>query len=81
MGTVIKDHNSTIIKDKDTENNNIILINQAQWWIYPKNLRPRVLLSPIDRNNLYSMISIQENVIEQTTIRAATYRQTSKKIF
>jgi hypothetical protein len=30
LGTVIKDHNPTIIKEKDTENNNIILINQAQ---------------------------------------------------
>jgi uncharacterized pyridoxamine 5'-phosphate oxidase family protein len=47
------------------DNDNIILINTAQGRIKHKNVSrdPRVL-SIIDRNNPYSMVSIQGTVVE-----------------
>ena len=74
FGTVMKDGRPQVspvwidIEDSD----DIILINTAQGRIKHKNISrdPRVSLSVIDRNNPYSMVSIQGTVIEQTTIGA-----------
>ena len=54
------------------DNNNIILFNTAQGRIKQKNISrdPRVSLSLVDKNNPYSMVTIQGTVIEQTTIGA-----------
>jgi PPOX class probable F420-dependent enzyme len=54
------------------DNNNILLFNTAQGRIKHKNISrdPRVSLSLVDKNNPYSMVTIQGTVIEQTTIGA-----------
>lgn len=74
LGTVMKDGRPQVspVWIDIEDNNNIILINTAQGRIKHKNLSkdPRVSLSLIDRNNPYSMVSIQGTVIEQTTIGA-----------
>ncbi len=74
LGTIMKDGRpqiSPIWIDID-DNNNIILFNTAQGRIKHKNISrdPRVSLSLIDKNNPYSMVTIQGTVIEQTTIGA-----------
>jgi len=74
LGTIMKDGRpqvSPIWIDID-DNNNIILFNTAQGRIKHKNISrdPRVSLSPVDKNNPYSMVTIQGIVIEQTTIGA-----------
>jgi PPOX class probable F420-dependent enzyme len=74
LGTVMKDGRPQVspVWIDIEDNNNIILINTAQGRIKHKNISkdPRVSLSLIDRNNPYSMVSIQGTVIEQTTIGA-----------
>jgi PPOX class probable F420-dependent enzyme len=74
LGTVMKDGRPQVspVWIDIEDNNNIILINTAQGRIKHKNVSkdPRVSLSLIDRNNPYSMVSIQGTVIEQTTIGA-----------
>jgi PPOX class probable F420-dependent enzyme len=74
LGTVMKDGRPQVspVWIDIEDNNNIILINTAQGRIKHKNLSrdPRVSLSLIDRNNPYSMVSIQGTVIEQATIEA-----------
>ena len=54
------------------DNDNIILINTAQRRIKHKNVSrdPRVSLSVIDRNNPYSMVSIQGTVVETDNYRS-----------
>jgi len=74
LGTIMRDGRtqvSPIWIDID-DNNNIILINTAHGRIKQKNITrdPRVSLSLVDKNNPYSMITIQGIVIEQTTIGA-----------
>ena len=74
LGTIMRDGRpqvSPIWIDID-DNNTIILINTAQGRIKQKNITrdPRVSLSLVDKNNPYSMITIQGTVIEQTTIGA-----------
>lgn len=74
LGTIMKDGRpqvSPIWIDID-DNNNIILFNTAQGRIKQKNISrdPRVSLSLVDKNNPYSMVTIQGTVIEQTTIGA-----------
>lgn len=74
LGTIMKDGRpqvSPIWIDID-DNNNIILFNTAQGRIKHKNISrdPRVSLSLVDKNNPYSMVTIQGTVIEQTTIGA-----------
>ncbi len=74
LGTIMRDGRpqvSPIWIDID-DNNNIILINTANGRIKQKNITrdPRVSLSLVDKNNPYSMITIQGTVIEQTTIGA-----------
>ena len=74
LGTIMKDGRpqvSPIWIDID-DNNNIILFNTAQGRIKHKNISrdPRVSLSLVDKNNPYSMVTIQGIVIEQTTIGA-----------
>jgi len=74
LGTIMRDGRpqvSPIWIDID-DNNNIILINTAYGRIKQKNITrdPRVSLSLVDKNNPYSMITIQGTVIEQTTIGA-----------
>ena len=74
LGTIMRDGRpqvSPIWIDID-DNNNIILINTAYGRIKQKNITrdPRVSLSLVDKNNPYSMITIQGIVIEQTTIGA-----------
>jgi PPOX class probable F420-dependent enzyme len=75
LGTIMKDGRpqvSPIWIDIDDNNNNIILFNTAQGRIKHKNISrdPRVSLSLVDKNNPYSMVTIQGIVIEQTTIGA-----------
>jgi PPOX class probable F420-dependent enzyme len=75
LGTIMKDGRpqvSPIWIDIDDNNNNIILFNTAQGRIKYKNISrdPRVSLSLVDKNNPYSMVTIQGTVIEQTTIGA-----------
>lgn len=74
LGTIMKDGRpqvSPIWIDID-DNNNILLFNTAQERIKHKNISrdPRVSLSLVDKNNPYSMVTIQGTVIEQTTIGA-----------
>ena len=74
LGTIMKDGRpqvSPIWIDID-DNNNIILFNTAQGRIKHKNISrdPRVSLSLVNKNNPYSMVTIQGTVIEQTTIGA-----------
>lgn len=74
LGTIMKDGRpqvSPIWIDID-DNNNIILFNTAQRRIKHKNISrdPRVSLSLVNKNNPYSMVTIQGTVIEQTTIGA-----------
>jgi PPOX class probable F420-dependent enzyme len=74
LGTIMKDGRpqvSPIWIDID-DNNNIILFNTAQGRIKHKNISrdPRVSLSLVDKDNPYSMVTIQGTVIEQTTIGA-----------
>ena len=74
LGTIMRDGRpqvSPIWIDID-DNNNIILINTAHGRIKQKNIArdPRVSLSLVDKNNPYSMITIQGTVIEQTTVGA-----------
>lgn len=74
LGTIMRDGRpqvSPIWIDID-DNNNIILINTVHGRIKQKNITrdPRVSLSLVDKNNPYSMITIQGTVIEQTTIGA-----------
>ena len=74
LGTIMKDGRpqvSPIWIDID-DNNNIILFNTAKGRIKHKNISrdPRVSLSLVDKNNPYSMVTIQGTVIEQTTIGA-----------
>jgi PPOX class probable F420-dependent enzyme len=74
LATIMKDGRpqvSPIWIDID-DNNNIILFNTAQGRIKHKNISrdPRVSLSLVDKNNPYSMVTIQGTVIEQTTIGA-----------
>ena len=74
LGTIMRDGRpqvSPIWIDID-DNNNIILFNTAQGRIKHKNISrdPRVSLSLVDKNNPYSMVTIQGTVIEQTTIGA-----------
>lgn len=74
LGTIMKDGRpqvSPIWIDID-DNNNILLFNTAQGRIKHKNISrdPRVSLSLVDKNNPYSMVTIQGIVIEQTTIGA-----------
>ena len=74
LGTIMKDGRpqvSPIWIDID-DNNNIILFNTAQGRIKHKNISrdPRISLSIVDKNNPYSMVTIQGTVIEQTTIGA-----------
>jgi len=74
LGTIMRDGRpqvSPIWIDID-DNNNIILINTAYGRIKQKNITrdPRVSLSLVDKNNPYSMITIQGTVIEQTTVGA-----------
>lgn len=74
LGTIMKDGRpqvSPIWIDID-DNNNIILFNTAQGRIKHKNISrdPRISLSLVDKNNPYSMVTIQGIVIEQTTIGA-----------
>lgn len=74
LGTIMKDGRpqvSPIWIDID-DNNNIILFNTAQGRIKHKNISrdPRISLSLVDKNNPYSMVTIQGTVIEQTTIGA-----------
>lgn len=74
LGTIMRDGRpqvSPIWIDID-DNNDIILINTANGRIKQKNITrdPRVSLSLVDKNNPYSMITIQGTVIEQTTIGA-----------
>jgi PPOX class probable F420-dependent enzyme len=74
LGTIMKDGRpqvSPIWIDID-DNNNILLFNTAQGRIKHKNISrdPRVSLSLVDKNNPYSMVTIQGTVIEQTTIGA-----------
>jgi PPOX class probable F420-dependent enzyme len=74
LGTIMKDGRpqvSPIWIDID-DNNNIILFNTAQGRIKHKNISrdPRVSLSLVDKNNPYSMVTIQGTIIEQTTIGA-----------
>ena len=74
LGTIMKDGRpqvSPIWIDID-DNNNIILFNTAQGRIKYKNISrdPRISLSLVDKNNPYSMVTIQGIVIEQTTIGA-----------
>ena len=74
LGTIMKDGRpqvSPIWIDIDN-NNNVILFNTAQGRIKHKNISrdPRVSLSLVDKNNPYSMVTIQGTVIEQTTIGA-----------
>jgi len=71
LGTIMKDGRpqvSPIWIDID-DNNNIILFNTAQGRIKHKNISrdPRISLSLINKNNPYSMVTIQGTVIEQTT--------------
>jgi PPOX class probable F420-dependent enzyme len=74
FGTVMKDGKPQVspVWIDIEDNDDIILINTAQGRIKHKNISrdPRVSLSIIDRNNPYSMVSIQGTVIEQTTIGA-----------
>jgi len=75
LGTLMKDGRpqvSPIWIDIDNNNNNNILFNTAQGRIKHKNISrdPRVSLSLVDKNNPYSMVTIQGIVIEQTTIGA-----------
>ncbi len=74
LGTIMKDGRpqvSPIWIDID-DNNNILLFNTAQGRIKHKNISrdPRVSLSLVDKNNQYSMVTIQGTIIEQTTIGA-----------
>ncbi len=74
LGTIMKDGRpqvSPIWIDID-DNNNILLFNIAQGRIKHKNISrdPRVSLSLVDKNNPYSMVTIQGTIIEQTTIGA-----------
>lgn len=74
LGTIMKDGRpqvSPIWIDID-DNNNILLFNTAQGRIKHKNISrdPRISLSLVDKNNPYSMVTIQGIVIEQTTIGA-----------
>jgi PPOX class probable F420-dependent enzyme len=74
LGTIMRDGRpqvSPIWIDID-DNNNIILFNTGQGRIKHKNISrdPRVSLSLVDKNNPYSMVTIQGTVIEQTTIGA-----------
>ena len=74
LGTIMKDGRpqvSPIWIDID-DNNNILLFNTAQGRIKHKNISkdPRVSLSLVDKNNPYSMVTIQGTIIEQTTIGA-----------
>ncbi len=74
LGTIMKDGRpqvSPIWIDID-DNNNIILFNTAQGRIKHKNISrdPRISLSLVDKNNPYSMVTIQGTIIEQTTIGA-----------
>ena len=74
LGTIMKDGRpqvSPIWIDID-DNNNILLFNTAQGRIKHKNISrdPRVSLSLVDKNNPYSMVTIQGAIIEQTTIGA-----------
>ncbi len=74
LGTIMRDGRpqvSPIWIDID-DNINIILINTAYGRIKQKNITrdPRVSLSLVDKNNPYSMITIQGTVIEQTTVGA-----------
>lgn len=74
LGTIMKDGRpqvSPIWIDID-DNNNILLFNTAQGRIKHKNISrdPRVSLSLVNKNNPYSMVTIQGTVIEQTTIGA-----------
>jgi PPOX class probable F420-dependent enzyme len=74
LGTIMKDGRpqvSPIWIDID-DNNSIILFNTAQGRIKHKNISrdPRISLSLVDKNNPYSMVTIQGIVIEQTTIGA-----------
>ena len=74
FGTVMKDGRPQVspVWIDIEDNDDIILINTAQGRIKHKNISrdPRVSLSIIDRNNPYSMVSIQGTIIEQTTIGA-----------
>lgn len=47
----------------------IILVNTAKGRVKQKNVSrdPRVAISIVDRNNPYNMVTIQGNVVEQTT--------------
>src|SRR5688500_16994372 len=68
LGTIMRDGRpqvSPIWIDID-DDNNIILINTAQGRIKQKNISrdPRVSLSLVDKNNPYSMVTIQGTVIE-----------------
>jgi len=47
----------------------IILVNTAKGRIKQKNVSrdPRVAIAIVDRNNPYNMVTIQGNVVEQTT--------------
>ncbi len=47
----------------------IILVNTAKGRVKQKNVSrdPRVAIAIVDRNNPYNMVTIQGNVVEQTT--------------
>lgn len=47
----------------------IILVNTAKGRVKQRNVSrdPRVAISIVDRNNPYNMVTIQGNVVEQTT--------------
>ena len=47
----------------------MILVNTAKGRVKQKNVSrdPRVAISIVDRNNPYNMVTIQGNVVEQTT--------------
>jgi PPOX class probable F420-dependent enzyme len=73
LGTIMRDGRPQVSPIWiDIDDNNNILINTAHGRIKQKNIirDPRVSLSLVDKNNPYSMITIQGIVIEQTTIGA-----------
>jgi PPOX class probable F420-dependent enzyme len=73
LGTIMKDGRPQVSPIWiDIDDNNNILFNTAQGRIKHKNISrdPRVSLSLVDKNNPYSMVTIQGTVIEQTTIGA-----------
>ena len=74
FGTVMKDGRPQVspVWIDIEDNDDIILINTAQGRIKHKNVSrdPRVSLSIIDRNNPYSMVSIQGTIVETDNYRS-----------